>query len=91
MTRQEQQVVGFPNPFTEKITFSFTLPQGQAVVVKVYDRWGRELALLYQGEVQAHKPYRVEWRPAKGQPAGLYIIRLQTPRQVSQHKILFAR
>jgi CubicO group peptidase (beta-lactamase class C family) len=88
---QEQRIVAFPNPMREKVTLSFSLPQAQPINVKVYDIQGREVSLLYQGEAQAHQNYQLEWKPGKEQASGIYILRLQTPNQVSQQKIIFAR
>jgi hypothetical protein len=85
------QVVAYPNPFHQQVTFSFSLAQPQPVVVKVYDLLGREVSVLYQGEARARQAYRLEWRPSTQLPGGLYIIRLQTPGQVSQHKVQLVR
>lgn len=81
----------YPNPFRQQVTFRFTLPQRQQVQVKVYDLLGRQLELLYQGEVRPHQPYLLEWRPRAQLAAGLYIIRLEAPGQVLQHKVMLSR
>jgi IPT/TIG domain len=85
------RVVAFPNPFHQQVSFSFTLAQPQLVVVKVYDILGREVSLLYRGQVQARQANQVEWRPGAQQPAGLYIIRLQAPGQDFQKKVILTR
>jgi hypothetical protein len=85
------QVLAYPNPFHQQVTFSFTLAQPQPVVVKVYDLLGREVSVLYQGEARGRQAYQLEWRPATQLPGGLYIIRLQTPGQASQHKVQLVR
>jgi IPT/TIG domain len=90
-TRAEPEVMAFPNPFHQQVSFSFTLTQPQPVTVKVYDLLGREVSALYQGEARAHQPYLMAWRPKAQQPAGLYIIRLQAPGQVIQKKVMLAR
>lgn len=84
-------LAAYPNPFRQQVTFRFSLPLPQPVVVKVYDLLGREVSLLYQGEVQAQQPYQVEWHPGPQQAGGLYFLRVQAPGQVSQHKVMLVR
>jgi hypothetical protein len=81
----------YPNPFSQQVTFRFRLPQAQPVVVQVYDLLGRQVSLLYQGPVQAHQPYQVEWRPSAQQAAGLYFLRLEGAGQVSELKVMLIR
>jgi hypothetical protein len=57
----------------------------------VYDLLGREVGLLYQGPAQARQHYQVEWQPLEHLSSGPYIIRLQTPGQVRQTKVLLTR
>ena len=85
------QVLAYPNPFQHQVTFGFTLAQAQPVVVQVYDLLGRQVGVLYQGEARARQAYQLEWRPATQLPGGLYLIRLQTPGLVSQHKVRLVR
>jgi hypothetical protein len=87
----EPRIVAFPNPFRRQVTFDFTLPQSQPVTVKVYDLLGRQVRVLYQGEVQAWQAYQVAWQPQAEQAAGLYVIRLEAPGQVRQTRIMLAR
>jgi hypothetical protein len=89
--REAVRVVAYPNPFHQQVSFRFTLAQPQPVVVKVYDMLGREVSLLYRGEARAGQVYQLEWRPPAQLPGGLYLIRLQTPGQVSQHKVQLVR
>jgi hypothetical protein len=91
MTKQDPRIVAYPNPMREQVTFSFTLPQTQSVVVKVYDLQGREISLLHQGEARMHQNYQVEWKPGKDQNPGLFMMQLQAGKQVYQQKILFTR
>jgi hypothetical protein len=81
----------FPNPFRTQVSYGFSLPQAQPVTVKVYDLLGREVGLLYQGPAQARQHYQVEWQPLEHLSSGPYIIRLQTPGQVRQTKVLLIR
>jgi hypothetical protein len=85
------QVMVFPNPFHEEVNFTFSLTQPQPVEVKVYDVLGREIGLLYRGEVQARQANQVVWRPGAQLPAGLYIICLQTPGQDIRKRVVLTR
>ncbi|MGV3502370.1 MAG: IPT/TIG domain-containing protein [Adhaeribacter sp.] len=84
-------LAAWPNPFRQQVTFSFRLPKAQQVRVAVYDILGREVSLLYQGEMPAHQPARLAWRPAAQQAGGLYFLRLLAPGQLQQHKVLLLR
>ncbi|QMU31032.1 T9SS type A sorting domain-containing protein [Adhaeribacter radiodurans] len=77
----------YPNPFGEKVTISFTLPQTQPANVKVYDNQGWEITTLFQGEAKANQKYEVKWQ-AGNKPAGLYFLQLQTPTTRQQQKLL---
>jgi nitrogen fixation protein len=91
LAAEAPSIGAYPNPFSQQVTFSFTLAQPQPVTVKVYDVLGRELSLLYQGDAQARQVYQLEWRPAGQLPGGLYIIRLQAPDQVIQKRVVLTR
>jgi len=80
----------YPNPVRDQATISFTLPEKQFVQLKVYDSQGKEEAILFQGEAQAHQTYQVEWR-AKDKGTGMYLLQLQTPTKRYQQKLLLAK
>ncbi|MGV3640991.1 MAG: IPT/TIG domain-containing protein [Adhaeribacter sp.] len=84
-------LAAWPNPFRQQVTFSFSLPQTQPVKVAVYDILGREVSLLYEGEMPAHQAARVEWRPDSRQAGGMYFLRLLAPGQQQQHKVLLLK
>ncbi|QMU31039.1 T9SS type A sorting domain-containing protein [Adhaeribacter radiodurans] len=79
-----------PNPAKERLTVSFTLLQSQTATLKVYDIQGKQVATLFQGQVQAKQPYRVEWQ-AGNKPAGMYLLQLQTPTLRQQQKLLVTK
>ncbi|MDQ3291413.1 MAG: T9SS type A sorting domain-containing protein, partial [Bacteroidota bacterium] len=85
-----EQLQAYPNPFKEKVTVSFTLPQSQKATVKIYDSQGREVSTLYQGEVEANQKYQVEWK-AGNKAAGMYFLHLQTPTIRRQSKLLLTK
>ncbi|QNF31377.1 T9SS type A sorting domain-containing protein (plasmid) [Adhaeribacter swui] len=84
------QISAHPNPFSDKVTISFTLPDTQSATIKVYDLQGREITTLFQEEAEAKKEYTVEWKVNK-QKAGIYILQLLTPTKHSQHKLLLSQ
>ncbi|MGV3640990.1 MAG: IPT/TIG domain-containing protein [Adhaeribacter sp.] len=85
------QVMVFPNPFTDQLQFGFTAKKSQPVRVEVYNLMGRQVALLYEGDARAWQAYLLTWRPGTQLPGGLYLIRLQAPGQVLEHKVMLSR
>ena len=91
VTRTARTLVhAYPNPFQDKLTMSFTLPETQATTLKVLDSQGREVTTLFQGEVQANQTYQVEWQAGK-QTAGMYLLQLQTPTGQNTQKVLLSK
>ena len=87
---EELQLQANPNPFSEKATIRFSLPETQSATIKVYDLQGREVTTLFDGEVKAKQAYEVEWK-AFNQAAGIYLLLLQTPTKRHQQKLLLSR
>ncbi|QMU26719.1 GEVED domain-containing protein [Adhaeribacter radiodurans] len=71
-------LIAYPNPFSHKSTVRFSIPETQTITVKVIDNQGREVAVLFQGEAKANQEYEVDWK-VQNQPAGIYLLELQTP------------
>lgn len=67
-----------PNPFTSRTAFAFTLPEGGPARLAAYDALGREVAVLFDGQVAPAQAQHVAWESA-GLAAGVYVIRLVTP------------
>jgi len=65
----------YPNPFNPSTTIVFSLPSGSLVSLKVFDFIGREVAILYSGELPAGT-YEQRW-DAANLPSGIYFYRLQ--------------
>jgi hypothetical protein len=68
----------YPNPFSEKSTLYFTLINGGAYVVTLYDTKGAKIAVLGRGTASAMEQNTL---PIDGNllSKGLYLIRLQAP------------
>ncbi|RDC66445.1 T9SS type A sorting domain-containing protein [Adhaeribacter pallidiroseus] len=80
----------YPNPFSEQVTVSFSVPETQAVTIKVYNNQGAETVTLFQAQAQAHQIYNVKWQVNK-QAAGVYLLQLQTPIKRQQNKLLLVK
>ena len=65
-----------PNPFGDRTTLRFTLPEAADARVEVLDLLGRRVALLADGPAEAGT-HTVVWDGA-GAPAGVYVVRLAT-------------
>jgi len=84
------QVVAYPNPFADKITIHFALPETQPAMVRVLDSQGRAVITLFQAEAQANQKYEVEWQ-ASQQEAGMYLLQLQTPTGQNTQKVILRK
>ncbi|QMU27907.1 GEVED domain-containing protein [Adhaeribacter radiodurans] len=80
-----------PNPFTEHLQVSFTLPQSEGVSVKVYNSQGQEMTTLFQGQAESGRTYQVQWQPKTNQAAGLYLLRLRSTTQTLTQKVILAK
>ena len=67
----------FPNPFNEGTTLSFNLPVDGAATLKVYSMTGEEVAVLFDGMVEAGIDNTVKWKP-ENISAGIYFAKLIT-------------
>jgi hypothetical protein len=68
------KVVIYPNPFSENTTISFTAKESAYSTLKVYDMTGREVATLFEGNVEAGVDYTETFK-ASSKKAGMYIYR----------------
>lgn len=87
----QPQFTTFPNPFTERVRVRFTLPESQIVSLKVYDNQGREINTLYQGTIEANRPYEYNWQPKPQLATGVYFIYLNAATSTSRQKIILTR
>ncbi|MEM1041120.1 MAG: LamG-like jellyroll fold domain-containing protein [Bacteroidota bacterium] len=63
-----------PNPFADRTTLAFALPEAGRVTVAVYDVLGRAVAVLADGERAAGR-YEVAL-DGRGLPSGVYLVRM---------------
>ncbi|RYU81898.1 hypothetical protein [Hymenobacter persicinus] len=75
--RQLTTLAATPTPFQSQVRFTLSKPGVQTVLV--FDHLGRQVATL-----QSQPSGEVQWHPAAGQPAGLYLARTADGRQVAR-------
>ncbi|QNF32131.1 T9SS type A sorting domain-containing protein [Adhaeribacter swui] len=89
-TEELATLTGFPNPFQDKVTITFTLPETQTATLRILDSQGSEIKTLFRQKAQANQTYQLEWQAGK-QEAGLYFVQLQTPAGQTTKKILLQK
>jgi hypothetical protein len=81
----------YPNPFNPSTTIPYRVALAGRVVLTVHDVHGREVAKLLDEE-KAPGIYRAFFPPPGMSPAsGVYIIRMLTPKGISDRKLLLLR
>ncbi len=79
-----------PNPFTDRTTLTFTATEDGPARLEVYSPAGTRVGLLFDGPLEAGKPYRCTFEGGS-LPAGLYVGRLTTGHRVTHRKLLLGR
>ena len=83
-----------PNPFNPETQISFTLPQGGAVSLEVYDILGQRVHSIWDGVLQTGH-YTMGWNGRDGQgrtaASGVYIYRLETSGQFMAKRMVLVR
>ena len=81
-----------PNPASREMAVTFEVPRRAPVRVTVLDLQGREVAVLANGVLDAG-PYVRTWggSGSPSGPAGVYLVRLQSPGVSLVRKAVFAR
>jgi len=80
----------FPNPFSQKVTFDFTVEKTQPASLEIYDMKGVLVKKLFEGEARAGQHYQVEWDAALFK-SGLFIGRLTSGNQSVSQKVILQR
>ena len=80
----------FPNPFSEQVTFDFTVEKTQPATLEIYDLKGVLVKKLFDGEAQAGQHYQVAWNAALLK-SGLFIGRLTSGHQSATQKVILQR
>jgi len=83
----ELTLAGHPNPFSDELQLSFSLPLAQAYTLALYDAQGRLVRQLARGQAEAGQAQQLVV-PTHTYAAGLYLVRLSTDSGTRQLKLL---
>ncbi len=79
----------YPNPFNPSTTIRYRLAADAQVSLRVYDLAGREVANLYEGQMNAGM-HEVTWN-ASQQASGVYFVRMQAGSAISMRRIVLMK
>lgn len=79
----------FPNPFNPKTTIKYSLPGDFFVRVSVFNLFGQEVALLYEGN-QSEGRYEYVFN-GEHLPGGIYFVRLQMNNHTETRKMILQK
>ncbi|MBD3371872.1 MAG: T9SS type A sorting domain-containing protein, partial [Candidatus Coatesbacteria bacterium] len=71
------------------VNLEFNLPNATEIELAVYDLAGRRVALLADGPLSAGR-HELVWK-ADGAPAGVYLVRLNTPGASLTRRVVLER
>lgn len=80
----------YPNPFNPSTNIEFSVPERGHASVKVYDIQGRQVAVLFEGEAEAGRLYRLTF-DASRLASGIYIYDAQFGGQRIVRKMSFMK
>ncbi|MGE5363442.1 MAG: alpha-amylase family glycosyl hydrolase [Bacteroidota bacterium] len=84
----------YPNPFNPSTRISFSLPEGSAVTLRIYDILGREVRTLVNSELDRGS-YSISWNGddnfGNGVSSGIYFYRLDSKAFTSTKKMMLVR
>ena len=82
-------VVFSPNPFTDKLTYNYLLPEQNVVSIELYDLSGKTIAWLVKGELQTSGMQTGELLAGTyGLTPGIYFMRFTFNKQVVICKVV---
>ncbi|UCF06477.1 MAG: T9SS type A sorting domain-containing protein [bacterium] len=93
-TPRASLLVNAPNPFESNTEISFSLPEEQDVVIKVFDVAGRKVQTIYTGQAtRGRNTYVWDGRDSAGKQvaSGVYFCTLETGSFLLKRKILKLR
>jgi hypothetical protein len=84
-----QSVQTFPNPYTDKVRFGFSLTKGGMVTLSIFNGAGEKVETVHSGQLPAG-PQQLVWKP-EITGAGLYFYTLETIDGLACGKIMINR
>lgn len=79
----------YPNPFNPSTRISFTIPETQQVILKVYNSLGEEISTLINSNLEKGN-HTVQF-DAAGLSSGLYLYRLESGNQLLIRKMMLLK
>jgi len=79
----------YPNPFNPMTSIKVQLPNNGSIKLVVFDVTGKEVAILFNGELNAGT-HKVEF-DASGLPSGVYFYRLSSGNFISTRKMVLIK
>lgn len=79
----------FPNPFNPTTNFEFQISNFELVTLKVYDAFGKEVAVIADKELNSGN-YRYQWN-AGGLASGVYFYQLKSGDFVKTKKLILMK
>jgi hypothetical protein len=79
----------FPNPFQERTTIRYELPEEREVTIAVHDARGRKVRTLLRGEAQRGRQETTF--AAEGLASGVYFVRMQAGDYRETRKLVLVR
>lgn len=87
---ETDQLLVYPNPFSQKTKIRFSLPATEYATLTIYDLNGTQVAVLHNGQAEAGKQYEYTL-DGSSLPVGLYISRLVTGKTTLSQKLRLAK
>jgi hypothetical protein len=79
----------YPNPFNPSTEITYLLPSSSPIRLVLYDVYGRQIAILDQGEKSAGE-HRFAFN-AEGYPSGVYLYRLVAGKSILTRKLVLLK
>lgn len=80
----------YPNPFGDKTTIKFGLPNKNRVTVEIFDILGRRVRTLASDEVYPAGFHEIPWNPSQ-LASGVYLYRVRTQDKAITKKLTFIK
>jgi hypothetical protein len=79
----------YPNPFNATTRIDYSVPEASTVQISVFDMTGRRIATLVNGQQEAGQ-YNLTWN-AQGNPAGMYLVRMEAGNFTSTKQMMYIK
>jgi len=79
----------YPNPFNATTKIDYSLLEDSHVNIAVFDMTGRQVASLVDGNQEVGQ-YELTWN-AQGNPAGMYLVRMQAGNFTSTKQMMYVK